>query len=169
MTVTEPPLVVPNAISVILTDLATCLCAQILTDGLPPTCFCGVVPGDQVALDYAGDCDDVCGMAWVRLVSAYPSTSVGQPVERPGNCGMGIGIEAVLGISRCIPLGENGEPPDPIDLAAAAVLQQADMMAMWRAIACCRASKDWAIGAYTPFGPQGGLVGGILPLGILVL
>lgn len=168
MTVTAPP-VVPNRISVLLSDLATCLCAQIIEDELPPTCFCGVVPGDEVAMDYAGDCDDACGMAWVRLVNAYPSTSIGSPIERPGNCAVGIGVEVVLGIARCIPLGDNGEPPDPTDLAAASVLQQADMMAMWRAVSCCRSSKDWAIGNYTPFGPQGGLVGGILSLAILVL
>lgn len=169
MTVVEPPLVLANPITVILDDLATCLCSQIITDGSPPTCFCGVVPGDEVAMDYAGDCNDTCGMAWVRLVTAYPSTSVGVPVERPGNCAVGIGIDVVLGISRCIELGDNGEPPSQEDLAAGAVLQQADMMTMWRAISCCRTSKDWRIGSYTPFGPQGGLIGGVLPLSILVL
>lgn len=152
----------------ILDDLATCLCAQILTDGLPPVCTCGVMPGAEVALDYAGDCDDTCGMAWVRLASSYPSVTIGQPSERPGNCSSGIGIEVEIGIMRCIDLGDGVTPPDPAEMAAAATLQYADMLAMWRAVACCRTSKDWILGTYVPYGPQGGILGGILPLGILV-
>jgi hypothetical protein len=156
-------------INAILADLATCLCAQILTDGLPPVCFCGVVPGQDVALDYAGDCDDACGQAWVRLATAYPSVSVGQPSQIPNNCTVGIGVEIELGIVRCLDVGDGQTPPDPVELTAAGVLQVADMMAMWRAVACCRQSKDFIIGQYAPIGPQGGLVGGTLPLGILVL
>jgi hypothetical protein len=156
-------------ISGILDDLSTCLCAQILTDGLPPVCTCGVMPGSEVALDYAGDCDSACGMAWVRLTSSYPSVSIGQPTARPGNCSAGIGIEVEIGIMRCIDLGDGTNPPVLADMKAAADLQYADMVAMLRAIACCRASKDWLLGTYIPYGPQGGMVGGIMPLALLVL
>ena len=131
-------------------------------------CFCGIVPGADVALDYAGDCDDVCGMAWVRLVTAYPSVHRAARRNGPATARAGIGIDVEIGIVRCIDVGDGTDPPDPADLAAAAVLQIADMMAMWRAVTCCRPSKDWIIGTYTPFGPQGGLVGGTLPLAILV-
>lgn len=159
-----------ETITAILTDLATCLCAQIITDGLPAVCFCGVVPGEQVSLDYVGDCEDACGMAWVRMVTIYPSTVVGQPSTFPGNCGLGLGLDVELGIMRCISVGgEDGQPPSPPELTAAAVLQQADVMAMWRAIACCRTSKDWVINTYTPLGPEGGIVGGTLSMSILVL
>lgn len=168
MTVVVDPLVL-DPIAQILDDLSTCLCAQILTDGLPPTCFCGVVPGADVALDYAGDCDEACGMAWVRLATTYPSASVGTPVEQPGNCAVGIGLEVEMGVVRCIDVGEGTSPPDLATLRAAAALQTADMLAMWRAVACCRQSKDWAIGQYTPYGPEGGVVGGVLGLNILVL
>lgn len=153
----------------VLTDLATCLCAQILTDGLPPVCVCGVMPGIQVAMDYAGDCDDACGMAWVRLLTSYPSVAVGLRTDRPGNCSAGIGLEVEMGIVRCLNVGDGTNPPDPADLSAAALLQSADMMAMWRAVACCRNSKDWALGPYAPYGPEGGLVGGLLTMSILVL
>lgn len=156
-------------INAILADLATCLCAQILTDGLPPVCFCGVVPGDEVALDYAGDCDDACGMAWVRLLTAYPSVQVGQPVGEPGNCARGIGIEVEMGIVRCLDVGDGSTPPEPASLSASAVLQVADMMAMWRAVYCCQNRKDFIIGQYVATGPQGGIVGGTLPLAMLVL
>jgi hypothetical protein len=156
-------------INAILADLATCLCAQILTDNLPPVCFCGVVPGQDVAMDYTGDCDDACGMAWVRLATAYPSVTVGQPSQIQNNCTAGIGLEIEMGIVRCLDVGEGGGPPEPEALTAAATLQVADIMAMWRAVACCRQSKDFIIGQYVPSGPQGGVVGGTLPLGILVL
>lgn len=157
-------------ITALLTDLATCLCSQLLDDALPPVCFCGIVPGSTVALDYSGNCDDKCGMAWVRMSAAYPSAQIGIPSVTPGNCTIGIGVDVELGVVRCItPGGDNGEPPEPAELAAASVLQQADMMAMWRAVACCRTSKDWAIGQYVPYGPEGGLVGGALNIAVLVL
>lgn len=156
-------------ITTLLTELSTCLCAQILTDGTPPVCFCGVMPGAVVSLDYAGECENECGMAWVRLLQSYPSATLGQPSATPGNCSAAIGVDVELAIVRCIEVGgPDGQPPEPAVLAAAAVLQQADMMSMWRAVACCRNSKDWVIGQYTPYGPEGGLVGGTLTISLQV-
>lgn len=158
-----------NSITDVLTELAACLCAQIGVDGLPPVCMCGVMPGETIALDQVGVCAGVCGMATVRLTSAYPSTSIGTPTRTPGNCRAGIGIDVELAIVRCIEVGgEDGQPPPPEALAAAAALQMDDMLAMWRAVECCRESKDYIIASYTPFGPEGGVVGGALLLSILV-
>lgn len=167
MSVVADPVVL-DPINQTLEDLATCLCSQIITDGLPPLCTCSVMPGNEVALDYAGDCDDQCGMAWVRLSASYPSTMIGNPYLGAGNCAAGIGLEIELGVMRCFDLGENGEPPDPATLLESSQLQIKDMLAMWRAIACCRQSRDFVIGTYIPYGPEGGLVGGILPVSILV-
>ena len=170
MTVTEP-LVLPtydSLVGQVLENLATCLCAQIEIDGLPPTCFCGTMPGAEVPLDYAGDCDDVCGMAWVRMIASYPSTSVGAAAERPGNCAMGIGVDIEVGIVRCLDVGEGGEPPTPESMAEATRLQAADMMAMWRAVACCHGSKDWMMGQYQPYGPEGALVGGMFQVAVVI-
>lgn len=159
----------PNPVTTVLTELATCLCAQILIDETPKVCFCGLVPGAEVAMEYAGDCADACGMAWVRLANSYPSTSIGLPSVAPGNCQSGIGLDVELGIARCVEVGQaDGSPPTPGQLAASAVLQSEDMMTLWRAVACCRQSKDWVIGQYTPFGPEGGLVGGVVFVSILV-
>jgi hypothetical protein len=169
VTVVDPPvLAYDNVVSRLLDDLSICLCAQILTDGLPPTCFCGVMPGSEVALDYAGDCDDVCGMAWVRLITTYPSVSVGAAAERPGNCAMGIGVDVEVGVVRCLDAGDEGEAPSPESMAESARLQAADMLAMWRAIACCRTSKDWIMGQYQPYGPEGGMVGGTFQIAMTV-
>lgn len=145
-----------------LTDLAACLCAQIETDGLPPTCFCGVIPGDAAVGDYAGDCDDKCGMAWVRLVTAYPATAVGTLDERVGNCGSSLGVDIEVGILRCLPVEEDGGPPPAETMVEVTGLQTADMLAMWRAINCCESlpNKEFILGGYQPMGPLGGLVGG---------
>jgi hypothetical protein len=145
-----------------LTDLAACLCAQIEADGGPPTCFCGVIPGDAAVGDYAGDCDEKCGMAWVRLIMAYPATGVGAPDETVGNCSASLGFDVEVGILRCIDVPEDGSAPPAEEQVATTQLQVADMMTMWRAINCCEAlpNKDFILGAYQPMGPLGALVGG---------
>lgn len=150
-----------------LGELAECLCAQIQDpeNGVPDVCFCGIVPGDQAVGNYSGDCDDVCGMAWVRLVQMYPMAVIGSPDENPGNCGTGLGIDVELGIMRCISVGdEQGNLPSPAELLEATQLQIADAMIMRKAIWCCDAipTKDVLVTTYTPAGPLGGLVGGTL-------
>lgn len=165
---TTPGKVVVDPIAAVLEDLSICLCAQIEADNLPPTCFCGVMPGSEVPLDYAGDCDHACGMAWVRMGASYPSVSIGAPAETPGNCSAGIGLEIEVGIIRCIDVGSGTTPPDREVLAAAAALQTADMMAIWRAVSCCQNSKDFMILQYQPYGPEGGMVGGVVALNLLV-
>lgn len=144
-----------------LEQLAACLCAQIITDGSPGVCFCGVVPGESVALDYQGDCDDVCGMAWVRLTSVYPATVMGTPSVEPNNCAMGLGFDLELGVVRCSSLPDDqGNPPSAADLLGDTTLQVADMFSMRAAILCCGQASDWLLGLYTPIGPEGGVVGG---------
>jgi hypothetical protein len=158
-----------DKVATVLAELSTCLCAQLLTDDSPPVCACGLFPGAEVPMDYVGNCEGACGQAWVRLANAYPSTTIGVATQVPGNCGLGIGVDIELGIARCVEVGDvDGQPPDPAVLAAAAVLQEADMMTMWRAVACCRSSKDWIVTNYTPFGPEGGVVLGTLLVSILV-
>lgn len=145
-----------------LLALATCLCAEIENHPVTPkVCFCGVVPGDQVAMDYTGDCTDACGMAWVRLVAAYPSTIIGQATTTPGNCGSMLGLDVEIGVVRCVQgLNEDGDPPSPEALLEASLWQWEDMATIRRAILCCTGSKDFLLSQYAPFGPMGGLVGG---------
>lgn len=150
----------PNPVFDAISALATCLCAQIVADGLPDVCFCGVIPGEAAAAMYQGECTKKCGMAWVRLITVTPASGVGVPSEQPGNCSVGIGYEAEMGILRCTPIGTATTPPTQAQLLGAAELQQADMMSMRRAVACCSGSKDWKVGVYTPMGPGGGMVGG---------
>jgi len=151
----------PSHVQETLEELASCLCAQVEADGLPAVCFCGVVPGLEIALDYQGDCADACGMAWVRLVALYPSTSIGQPSEQPGNCSLMLGLDIEIGMVRCASgMDEAGTPPTAGQLLADTELQVADALAMRKALLCCHNSKDFLLGPYAPYGPAGGMVGG---------
>lgn len=155
----------------LLVDLAGCLCAQIETDGSPPTCFCGVVPGDAAAQQYTGNCADKCGMAWVRGASVYPSAAVGVQDTQAGNCGTGVGMDVEVGIMRCVPFGDAaGNLPSAEALLAATQLQMTDAMTMRRALYCCEAidNMDFILGNYTPIGPLGGLLGGTWAISVAV-
>lgn len=154
----------------VLAELATCLCRQIKADGLPDLCFCGVVPGDAASDQYTGDCSND-GMAWVRLITAYPANAVGEPLETPNNCGFGMGLDIELGIMRCVPVGsDDGDPPTAEELLAATDAQVANMMAMQKAVICCPAinMRDTRLNSYVPIGPEGGLNGGTWTISTLV-
>jgi hypothetical protein len=167
---TTPVLPQTSSALAVLTDLAACLCDEIDASGLPGTCFCGVVPGDAAAQDYAGNCKDgKCGMAWVRLLGAYPASGVAAQDQTPGNCGAGIGADIEVGIMRCMIVGDaQGNPPTPTQLLDTTALQMADAEAMRRAILCCSTipNHDMLLGTYTPLGPNGGLVGGVWSLSV---
>lgn len=158
MTITAPP---RPTVESALTDLASCLCAEIADpgSGVPDVCFCGVIPGEAASAMYGGDCTKKCGMAWVRLTQAYPATGPSIQASNPGNCTAGVGFDVEMGMLRCTPIGEATQAPTDAQLLAAAQLQWADMNVMRRAVACC-GNRDWVMTTYTPMGPGGGLVGG---------
>lgn len=153
--------------------ISACLCAEILdpANGVPDVCFCGVVPGEAPSAMYAGNCKDKCGMAWTRLVSMYPANGVGVPLGTVARCDTGIGIEVEVGILRCMSVGdERGNPPSAQEQHDAAELQAADAMVMWKALLCCQAIPhgDVILSRYTPIGPEGGLVGGLIQVALAV-
>lgn len=154
-----------NVISRLLTDLAACLCEQIKDAGLPDPCFCGVMPGARVALDYVGNCEQQDGMAWTRLTTAYPAAGVGRVDTSLGNCGVGLGIDIEIGIIRSAPrMTEDSEPPEEGAQLEATDLQSADLIAMRQAVVCCFGDKgyDYIVGPYLPYGPEGFAVGGTM-------
>jgi hypothetical protein len=158
-------------LSEMLTNLAACLCAELTPDGAdgPDLCFCGLMPGQQPALDL-GDCPDACGMAWVRLMDAYPAVGLGvewDPTNN-GGCGPMIGATVEVGVIRCFEQPAHGGPPEPEELLAGTQQQIEDMLAMRRAIMCCNLDdEDYALGRYAPYGPQGFIVGGWWTLDLL--
>jgi hypothetical protein len=145
--------------------LAECLCQQITADGLPDVCFCGVLPGADVAFDYCAPCDEVghCGQAWVRLVEMFPSKVFPVP-DAEGNCSSLLAFQLAVGIVRCAPVpDDDGTPPSMEDQFDTTGLVMADAMAIRRAILCCATAnrnRDYLLGPYLPVGPEGGCVGG---------
>lgn len=150
-----------------MNDLATCLCAQVIEDDNGELCFCGLLPGSEVAHDYLTNCDDKCGLAYVQTGIASPSNGIGVANEEVNNCGSLFGFEVEMGILRCLMAGdEDGAPPTPEALAAAASLQYKDILTMRRAVMCCQ-PKPYILGIYQPYGPAGGAYGGTFALTLL--
>jgi len=139
--------------------LIECLCTEMVASGLGPLCLCSPLPGSQVALDYGAE-----GMAWVRVVGAWPSSTFpNQDGARGGSCTAALAVQLEVGAARCAPaLGEDGELPTLSQQFEVTRLQLADMAAMRRAVQCCAAGIGYRLqlGSYTPGGPQGGVVWG---------
>lgn len=147
-------------------DLAVCLCSQISEDGNGDVCFCGVMPGSEIAMDYVNGCDDdgPCGMAYVNLTTAQPSSGIGVPNVEVNNCGSMLGFSVEIGILRCAAMGgTNGEPPTQEELTRVSLITFADIKTMMRAVACCN-PKPYVLGDYQPYGPNGFVVGGTFDL-----
>lgn len=134
--------------------------------------FCEVVPGQGVVPSYAFG--DDCGLLWVRLIQIYPATGLGQPAQGYDGCGTLIGADIELGVGRCVPGYDpnnpgSGEPPDPELLTEVSVLNAQDALLMVKAVKCTGFSpKDYRLGTYIPYGPQGYLGGGVWMLSVLV-
>jgi hypothetical protein len=154
---------VVNQIDTLLTALAGCLCAEIAASDTPEPCFCGVMPGIRIAVDYVGMCEDRDGMAWTSLTLAYPASSVGVVDQTLNNCSTGIGIEIQIGIMRSAPtMDAEGNPPDEAMQLATSQIQTADMLSMIKAVQCCEEMQryDHILSQYNPVGPEGYAVGG---------
>jgi hypothetical protein len=153
----------------LLVNLSACVETTLAEKSRPTLCFNGPIPGDGVTSDWFGECEDggPCGMGWVRLITAYPSTTVGQANTATGNCGKGLGLDIEVGILRCTSVSL----PEDVEVEENEALERteevlADMLALREAITCCSdlPSSDFILGAWSPMGPLGGLVGGVWTL-----
>lgn len=159
----------------LLLQLVECLCAQLdLSVGGAP-CFCGVVPGINVAADYC-DCTSKgpCGKAYVNLMSLYPSNVFPTPLRDAGNCGAKLAARVRMGTLRCMPtfatpaaFGKGAGEPATIQQQLDSVrVQLSDMQHMRKAIECCANTevagrkRKLLLDTYTPVGPQGNCGGG---------
>lgn len=142
-------------------SLASALCAQITVDGLPEPCFCGVMPGAQVPLDYCGECDDRCGMAWVRLASI--NIEQFQQGISTNRCVSVQQATFEVGIVRCAPGPDDyGNLPDEAAQLAAVQQQMKESETITCAITTALGPTrlPYSLTTYTPSGPQGLCVGG---------
>lgn len=148
----------------VMEALLGCLCAALEDSPGGSPCFCGLLPGALVAMDYV-DCDgDGCGQAWVRLDSVYPSTRF-PTLDLEATCRSPQAARVQLGVLRCVPgMDADGTPPDEVAQAEATRIQLGDRAALQRAVECCfdRPHRDYMLGQYAPIGPSGGAGGGAL-------
>lgn len=145
-----------------LETLAACLCLGVQNDNDGTEfCFCGVIPGQGVP-DFLSACTKG-GVAYTRLITSYPSQTVGQIDQTEGNCAAGIGFDVEVGIYRNFPIRSDGLPLGSDAMLAVSRQQQQDIETMRTAIACCAwvAGKDYIIGQWNPVGPQGAWIGGV--------
>ena len=153
----------------ILAAIQACWCTllQGSLGGAPAQC-CTVVGPPAIV-----QCCD--GFAWVRLIGAYP-TGPNFPAHLTvsQNCpAYTWALQIEVGITRCAP-----EPCDVLDntccsaQASAAAIQLNDFALMQQIFCSCDtgiASRDIVIGSYTPYGPEGGCIGGKLTVTINAL
>lgn len=161
--ITDGLLVADKSIWPTITSLASCLCQTLVDRGLPPVCICTPFPGEDIATDYV---TEDAGMAWVRLVSAYPSTAFPSP-NAEATCTSPLAFEIELGVAYCAPIGDSdGSAPTFADQFESVETQLAAMAAMRVAMQCCFPGNriDVVLGQYTPMGPQGAVVGGVWSL-----
>ena len=140
--------------------LVDCLCTELSLAGLD-TCYCGVLPGDQIAAQYVNHKTRE-GMAWVRLSTAWPYTSFPN-LDQTAVCGADLAYELEIGSLFCAPAfaDSRGRPPTLVAQFEATQVQVAAMAAMRRAIVCCLGTgRNAVLGTYTPVGPTGDVVGG---------
>lgn len=156
----------------ILDDLRACLCAA-LAERDSNGCFCGLYPGPQVTADWC-DCKGrgKCGMAWVRLVRAFPS-SASYPSQdtKPGSCAVVVAAVIELGVYRCLPGPDSQGNVDAAALANATIDQVRDAGAMLQAIQCCTslARANPLLGVYAPTPNPGNCGGGTWPVTVQLL
>lgn len=168
-------------------NLLDCICStmnQIPSEapglmGCP--CRVAVVPGQLVAADACGDeCTEPApgefpGQLTVNVVRIFSSDRQNFPrevqtVRSLKQCLMPpvTAVELAVTVFRCAPGPTDGVcPPSVEDLAASALQQHADMLAVQAGILCCFAATDsnafdgrrYVMGQSTAIGPQGLCVG----------
>jgi hypothetical protein len=123
-----------TAIKPIMLELAACLCAELADDTL---CYCDVLAGMGVPI---GDVTECGGVAYVRLVSVFPSTNFPSPDVTDG-CTSLIAFVLAVGVIRPAPQMDETGNFDPADVAQASLKALDDIAAIRTAIRCCLRNK----------------------------
>lgn len=153
--------------------LVDCLRSELAKANGPDLCYIGLQIGDRPAFLGLADCKGKqCGVAWVRLVGIYPSSSFPLPDDgsQPGNCQSPMAYEVEIGVARCAPQPEGREMyPDSGKVFDALRLYMSDSRAMRSALLCClpaevkkRDGRDIRVmlGNWTPLEQGAGTSGG---------
>lgn len=159
---------IDGLVSELALALRDCLQQALETETTPPAEVC-LVPGeDGRLLLSAGLAEDRCcdGFAWVRVDTIAPH--IPQPGADIRPCGITTwAVTLEMGAARCAPPGDQTAGPTCQQLTDTALLTLQDAAAMRRAWCCWAPDVDsgvTAIGEWRPFGPDGGCVGGTMPV-----
>lgn len=156
-----------RALDQTLMMLQDCLCSAITEAAaqegsmVQQVCMCSIVAGDSTpALDYCGpdSCSgDRCGMAWVRLASVI----AGEGQAGIPGCAQPLQAQIEVGIARCaVTMVDDGmNLPTTEDYLRESLILLDDLKVMRQAVGCCDGVRTQIL-EYSPFGPQGGCVGG---------
>lgn len=166
------------------TSLLDCVCAGL--NDLPGTflkcpCRMFVSPGVPAAdgCDTRCGIDEAPGQLTVHVARTYTTTRADFPRYAPSSpdsvrdarpCQPPpiTAVDLVITLYRCVPgMSDNGCPPAPEALGAAALQTHADMMAIQQAVLCCYAETDttqprgrqYTLGQSATVGPRGDCIG----------
>lgn len=147
------------------TELLGCLCTKV-----EEACFCGIVTGAQLYPVDACLCGAKgCGTAWVRLDSAFPSSTFPNVDNTVTFCHGPLAYRFHIGVMRCVPgLDAKGNPPTAAQLLPSSqqIMEDADML--MEVARCCFGElhrKQVLTGPWVPLGqPDGNCAGGFVPI-----
>lgn len=161
-----------QAIYPVLAELSACLC-NALGEAVP--CFCGITAGPDLPAEYIGECEGGdeggCGVAYVRVVTSYPTENFPEPLQR-ATVNSVMAYSLAVGVLRCTDIGqEDGAPPTPETFKAESIIALADMKAIRQAIQCCLVAAfpevDHVLGSYEFISRETGVFGGEWPVTVL--
>jgi hypothetical protein len=153
----------------VLDAVLLCLEQEIAKVPNPPAVTC-MRPGDRVDLLIAQGRDECCeGLAWVRLVSVFPSNQFPTQDEGYVKCVLGWGVRMEIGVARCAPVGDENQLPSCDDWTAVVNDTTADGAALRRVPMRLRTLEDfrhrmYVLGGWESMTTEGGCVGGALLL-----
>lgn len=157
-----------------LKSLVDCLCAELEKEGGPGLCYCGLMVGNITPLGLM-NCKEGSGcggVAYVRPVSVFPTTSFPLPADPATTltCSSPMAMEVAIGVARCYPRPQGrATVPDPQAMFNAARLYMGDMQAVRRAVACCFGARPadrrkeaplFSMGSWSPIPAGAGVSGG---------
>lgn len=163
-----------NATADLFTELAE------RDEDVVPPCAVMVLSGAAAVVDRGLDeTSDCCGQLWVRLVDLYPSSAFPEPDAGPHREDLSWAVVVELGLVRpapvvrdvdnvaVVPTAAEEQDAAAVALVDAAILREAVLNRYRVAID----DEDVAVvlGGFTPFGPDGGVVGGVLTATIQVV
>lgn len=160
-----PPFVEDKGAYPVMIRIAALVQEEVKKRGLPEISVATLQPGISTVVDYTGNGDN-CAEVIVNLTNAVPMSNF-PVVDTQGTCATELGFQIEVAIFRCAPMMRGSQnnpiPPAPEEQLEATRLHLADMQAARAAIRCAMGETDrnYVLGAFTPYGPSGGVVGGI--------